>query len=665
MSSDMPERGDSRWKPSFGVWPQAGGAGARVWAPQARRVELQIEGPGNQEARDVHREPTVTDNEPVDDSRHPSAGSRLPRRIPLAAERDGFFGACIAGLTPGTRYRFVLDAGQVIPDPASRFQPEGVHGPSAFVDPRDFAWRHPCPRDARLADAVVYELHVGTFTSAGTFTAAAERLAWLADLGVTAVELMPVAAFPGCRNWGYDGAALFAPAAVYGSPDDLRRLVDHAHGLGLRVLLDVVYNHFGPDGAYAVAASPRFLSERHRSAWGQGINLDGSDAGPVRAFFIDNALHWLMEYRLDGLRLDATHALVDESRVHFLAELAGAVRRTLADRQVWLIAEDHRNLRTLLDPADAGGWGLDAVWADDFHHVARRLTAGDDEGYFRDYAGSTEELAGAMRRGWLFTGEYSVHHGAARGTSSEGLELSRFVISLQNHDQVGNRARGDRLHHVIDTATWRAVSVLLLLAPETPLLFMGQEWAASSPFLYFTDHEPGLGRLVREGRRAEFQHFRAFRDPDARAGIPDPQDVETYERSRLRWDEITRPPHAGTLALYRHALALRRLLAPPEGPSGSLGPDEIDAAGPDGLWMRRRLRDGGDLLVVCRLRGAGPVLIPEQDRSPTHDAWKVRLDTEDPAFAQDSQRARVAEMTSGVEVTFVRPGAVVLERRGA
>jgi maltooligosyltrehalose trehalohydrolase len=632
------------WQPSFGFWPHGKEALARVWAPGASRVDLQLEDASTSQA---------------------APGSRLPTRIPLVAEADGFFGAFVEGIVPGTRYRFALGDERPIPDPASRSQPDGVHGASEFVDPSAFEWRHAPPTRVRMDDLVVYELHVGTFTPEGTFAAAAERFRWLADLGVTAIELMPVASFPGTRNWGYDGAALFAPAAVYGRPDDLRRLVDEAHAVGVLVLLDVVYNHLGPDGAYAAAASPRFFSNRHLGPWGRAVNLDGPDAVHVRRFFIENALHWLVEYRFDGLRLDATHAFVDESREHFLAELSQSIRQATGERDVLLIAEDHRNLRTLLLPHEAGGWGLDGVWADDFHHIVRRLVAGDDEGYYRDFAGTSEELAQALRRGWLYTGERSVHHGAERGTSPEGLPLERFVVCLQNHDQVGNRPIGDRLHHSVDPATWRAASVLLLMAPETPLLFMGQEWAASSPFLYFTDHEPWLGRLVREGRRVEFRHFKAFADPDLREQIPDPQSPVTFERSRLVWTEVTEPPHAGTLALYRHVLAIRRLLAPPEGPSGALAPDAIGAAGPGGLWMRRRLRDGGHLLVVLRLSGGGPVPIPAASQSPSMGprGWVVRLDTEDSAFVgSDSQPAIVRQHSDAADVLFARPGAVILER---
>ncbi|MFP5379580.1 MAG: alpha-amylase family glycosyl hydrolase, partial [Vicinamibacteria bacterium] len=353
---------DEAWRPSIGAWVDGDGVGFRVWAPDATRVVVRV------------------------------AGDSAPDDVPMAAEADGWFSARVAGLGVGARYGFVLDDGPVFPDPASRWQPDGVHALSAVVDPAAFTWHSSAWTPPALESLVIYELHVGTFTEQGTFAAAAGRLPWLAELGVTAVELMPVAAFPGRRNWGYDGAALFAPAGAYGTPDDLRHFVDEAHRLGLAVIVDVVYNHFGPDGAYAAACSRRFFSERHRSPWGAGINLDGPGSAGVRRFFIEHALAWLHEYRFDGLRLDATHALVDESPTHFLADLTARVRASLPDRAVWLIAEDHRNLRTLVESRAGGGWGLDGVWADDFHHVVRRRVAGDCEGYYQDFAGTLEEL---------------------------------------------------------------------------------------------------------------------------------------------------------------------------------------------------------------------------------------------------------------------------------
>jgi len=575
--------------------------------------------------------------------------------VPLVREPDGHFSGHVPGLSAGDRYRVAVDGGPPWPDPASRWQPDGVHGSSAVVDPSTFRWTCDFPR-LSPGGLVIYELHIGTFTPEGTFAAAAGCLAWLADFGVTAVELMPVAAFPGARNWGYDGASLFAPAACYGSPDDLRRFVDEAHRHGLAVILDVVYNHFGPDGSYAAAVSPRFFSDRHRSPWGAGINLDGPDAAGARGFFIENALLWLVEYRMDGLRFDATHAMVDEGPRHFLAELTATVRDTISDRVVHLIAEDHRNLRTIVDPPEAGGWGLDAVWADDLHHVARRLTAGDDEGYFEDFAGTTTELATTFAEGWLYQGQWAPHFGGPRGTTTTGLGLDRFVVCIQNHDQVGNRALGDRLHHAIDPAAYRALSLLFLMAPETVLIFMGQEWAASTPFQYFTDHDEPLGQQVRVGRRHEFRHFRGFRDPILREAIPDPQAAATFEASRLRWDELHEAPHAGVLALYRAGLRLRQRLMP-AGPSGAVGPEWVQALGEHGIVIRRRRAGGGDVLTVTRLAGAGPLEVPTR----TAGRWCLLLSSEDREVTEAPCPIRISNRSPGLVVHFDRPGTAILE----
>jgi maltooligosyltrehalose trehalohydrolase len=570
---------------------------------------------------------------------------------PLVREGDGTFTGIVAGAGPGTRYRYRLDGGDAFPDPASRFQPDGVHGPSEVVDPSAFAWSDGAWPGPSLAGLVVYELHVGTFTSAGTFAAVVERLTHLRELGVTALELMPVADFPGDRNWGYDGVVPFAPARCYGHPDDLRRLVDAAHRIGLAVLLDVVYNHFGPDGAYQGIFSPLYFTSRHATPWGDAINLDGEGSAMVRDYFVENACHWLHEYHLDGLRLDATHALHDDGPRHFLAELTSRVRASQPDRRVLLIAEDHRNLTAMVRPESLGGWGLDAVWSDDFHHELRVGLAGDHDGYFKDFVGSTADIATTMRRGWFFVGQRSEYRGEPRGTDPSGLDPARFVICLQNHDQVGNRALGERLNHQIDPAAYRAASALLLLAPETPMLFMGQEWSADSPFLYFTDHETGLGKLVTEGRRREFRGFSAFSERGAAQRIPDPQSAATFERSRLDWAEVGREPHARVLRLHRALLALRQREARlfPNAWSGL----EAGALGDDALVLRREDGDAA-LMVLVQLRGAGV-------HSLAARGWRFTLvlTTEDPAFAPHP--APIEVDAAGLEVRFSRPGAVVLK----
>ncbi|HEY8503826.1 MAG TPA: malto-oligosyltrehalose trehalohydrolase [Gemmataceae bacterium] len=615
-----------RWQPSLGAWPDETGTNFRVWAPDAKRVDLVLY----------------------------SGGDAVDRTEPMQRRPDRTFFLHLPGVGAGQRYRYAVDGGPPFPDPCSRYQPEGVHGPSQVIDPRPFPWADHDWKGARPEDLVVYELHVGTFSPAGTFAGVTERLPYLRDLGVTAVELMPVADFPGRRNWGYDGVALFAPARCYGTPDELRRLVDRAHALGLAVLLDVVYNHFGPDGNYTGVYSPYYVSKTHTNPWGASLNFDGPHAEMVRFTFIENALHWLGEYHFDGLRLDATHAIPDDSPRHFLAELTAKVREGLPDRRAVLIAEDHRNLAHMVRPHSEGGWGLDAVWADDFHHEMRRLLAGDDEGYYRDFRGSVEDLATILNKGWLFCGQYSEYLGEHRGTDPAGLPPHRFVICIQNHDQIGNRAFGERLNHQIDPAAYRAAGAVLLLAPQTPLLFQGQEWAAGTPFLYFTDHNQELGKLVTEGRRREFKTFKAFSDPQAES---------TFLQSRLRWDETEREPHASTLRLYRRLLALRRS----EPALGADGRAEFraEAIDPATLLMRHAGKDGSRLVLVARLKGGGTADLAEAlSRAGAGGPWETALTTEDAPFAPDARPPRIELEGNRPRVEFARPGAVLLKSSG-
>ncbi|MEX2230149.1 MAG: malto-oligosyltrehalose trehalohydrolase [Dehalococcoidia bacterium] len=619
-----------RWQPALGAWPEGDGVHFRTWAPAARQVVVRLE-----------------------------AGSAHA----LAPEPHGFFTGHVARLAPGARYRYMLDDGQALPDMASRFQPEGVHGPSEVVDPDAFAWTDGGWRGLDRDALTIYELHIGTFTPGGTFAAAAERLPALAELGVSAVQLLPIADFPGDRNWGYDGVSLFAPARCYGRPDDLRAFVDHAHALELGVILDVVYNHFGPDGAYHGAYGREWFNERHQTPWGAAINLDGPGNGPVRAFFIESARHWRHEYHVDGFRLDATHALVDESPRHFLAEYAAALHGDDTGRgRALLIAEDHRNLDTIVrTPDDRGGWDFDGVFADDFHHAVRRLLAGDHEGYFQDYAGTTGEIATALARGWIYTGEHSAFWNEPRGTDPAGIPLPRFVHCIQNHDQVGNRAFGNRLHADAPLAAVHAATALLLTSAATAFLFMGEEWAADTPFGFFTDHHEELGRLVTEGRRNEFRHWSAFRDPATRERIPDPQAEETFQRSRLDWTERDREPHASTLRLHRALLSLRRAEPTPGWTPGAR--QEAVALDADTVALRRNATapGSGAALVIARLRGAGghphaPLLAP-----PAGSRWEQVLTTEDAAFAPEPMPVTVAPGDAGAAAArFARPGAVVL-----
>jgi maltooligosyltrehalose trehalohydrolase len=598
------------WKAAIGAVTERGGTRFRVWSPETREVTLLLEDGG---------------------------------ALPLSREPDGHHALVVPGVGAGARYRYRLDGKGPFPDPASRRQPDGVHGPSEVVDPSTYRWSDAGWSGLDPRALAVYELHVGTFTPEGTFAAAARRLPALAELGITAVELMPVAAFPGGRSWGYDGVALFAPAAAYGPPDDLRALVDTAHRCGLGVLLDVVYNHLGPDGNYLGAYSRHYFDPDLHTPWGAGLNFGGAESGPVRAFFLENAAHWLAEYHVDGLRLDATHAIIDRSARSILADLA-ELAHGLSPRRL-AIAEDERNLAVQVKDPPAG-YGLDAVWSDDLHHELRRCLAGDRDGYFADFGGTAGEIAGTLQRGWHYVGQPTLRTGKPRGTDPTGLPRERFVVCLQNHDQVGNRAFGDRLHHAVAPEAWRAGVALVLLAPETPLLFMGQEWAASSPFQYFTDHEPELGRLVTEGRRREFGSFEAFRDPAARERIPDPQAPSTFAASGLRWEERDLPGHAEVLRLHQALLRLRREEFLPR----------RDRLGARAVGARAVLLEAGDLAVAVQLGGGGEVALPDG----LGGAPRILLSTEDAAFAPDPRPPALAPAGGGAVVTFQRPGAIVV-----
>ncbi len=568
-------------------------------------------------------------------------GRAAGRHVLRERDADGVFETVIPGAAAGDWYSCAIDGGPPRPDPASRFQPDGVHGACAIVDPRVFPWTDGTWRGRSARELIVYELHVGTFSPEGTYAGARDRLPALRDLGVTAVELMPLADFPGGRNWGYDGVCLFAPARAYGRPDDLRAFVDRAHQLGIAVILDVVYNHLGPEGAYLHEFMPRYLTGRHHTPWGGAVNLDGHGSRLVRAFITANVAHWVREYHLDGLRLDATHALVDESPVHILAEIGAAARRQAA-WPVHIHAEDDRSLAVLIDDSP-GGLQLDGAWADDFHHAIRRHLAGDCHGYFSRYAGDAGEIATTIRDGWLVT--------PARGTDPSCVPMRRFIVCLQNHDQIGNRALGDRLHHTVDAAAWRAATVLLLTVPMTPLLFMGQEWAASTPFQFFTDMPPSLGALVTEGRRLEFAAFPAFADAAARDPIPDPQAPATFEASRLRWEERDRPPHRHVLDLYRALIDLRRREPALAGSEACAG--EASAPDDDTVVMCRR-GEGAAFWIAARLTRPGTVRVPAAGRP------RVVLSSEDAAFAPDPAPPIVETSPDGTTVRFHRAGAVIL-----
>ena len=488
-----------------------------VWAPRPKRVDLVVEG----------------------------------RRTEMDEGEDGWWRSDLE-LEPGADYAFSLDGGPARPDPRSRHQPAGVHGASRVVHtarPGHGNWR-----GFDLPSAVLYELHIGTFTPSGTFAAAGERLAHLVDLGVDAVEVMPVNHFPGNHGWGYDGVALFAVHDAYGGPAGFQEFVDACHSHGLGVVLDVVYNHLGPDGNYLAEFGPYF-TELYRTPWGEAVNLDGPGSDQVRRFFIDNALMWLGDYGVDGLRLDAVHALLDRSAVHFLEELSTAVdalERRMG-RPLFLIAEsDLNDPRLLWDPA-RGGYGLEATWNDDFHHAVHAAVTGETDGYYQDF-GRLTDVAKALESAYVYTGDYSRHRERSHGRPADGLSGSRFLGYVQNHDQVGNRARGERLGHLVDGRLVELAAALLLTSPFVPMLFQGEEWSASSPFPYFSDHQDtGLAEAVREGRRREFAAFGW--DP---ADVPDPQDADTFRSAKLDWSEIGVLPHQEVLGWYRALTRLRR-----------------------------------------------------------------------------------------------------------
>lgn len=473
--------------------------------------------------------------------------------LPLAPQGDGYFaGDDLSGMA-GDRYAFVLDGEAPLPDPASRFQPEGVHAWSECIDPDRFRWRCAGWQRPGWTGQSIYELHVGTFTTEGTFRAAIGKLEHVASLGIGAIEIMPVADFPGERNWGYDGVALYAPARCYGRPDDLRALVDAAHEQGLAVILDVVYNHLGPDGNMLPRFARGYFHTDHHTPWGQALNLDGPHSRPVRDFLLANAACWFDEFRIDGLRLDATPSIIDESPRHLLAELADLAH----ERGAFLIAEDERNQSDVLRLPDGSGAQIDAVWADDFHHQVRVMLTGVQEAHFKSFSGSPAELADTLTHGWFYRGQaYPFWKGRPRGDPTDHLSPNAFVFCIENHDQVGNRAEGERLEHLIGPAAFRAASALLCLSPHPPLVFMGQEWAASTPFLYFTDHAGELGVKVSEGRKRDVAAagLKPGRGADE---APDPQLRATFMRSKLAWDELRISPHASVLALYRECLRHR------------------------------------------------------------------------------------------------------------
>jgi maltooligosyltrehalose trehalohydrolase len=593
------------WRLRMGANIVPGGVRFRVWAPARRTMDVEI--------GDMY--------------------------VAMSRDEHGVWTATVPGVGAGARYRFRVDGEGVYPDPYSRSQPEGPHGPSEVIDPNAYVWQDDGWRGLSADGLVVYECHVGTYTAEGTFDALIGQLPELKALGITAIEVMPVAEFPGERNWGYDGVDLFAPTRNYGGPDAFKRFVDAAHAEGLGVILDVVYNHFGPDGNYLWQYSSEYFTEKYHTLWGAAINYEGCDA--ARRLAIDNACYWLNEYHVDGLRLDAVFAIFDGSERHIVEELVTTARAS-TDRSVVLIAESHENDARYLRPAEAGGFGFDAVWADDFHHAVYTLVSGERGGYFDDYAGTTEELARTVQRGWLYEGRQSQHLGHLRGTPSDGLPARGFVYCIQNHDQVGNRAFGRRFSHVVGPAVVRPGAALLLLLPYTPMICMGQEFAASSRFFYFTDHNDELGRLVTEGRRSEFGAFAAFADPQHQREIPDPQAVDTFVRSKLNLEERRDGLGAQVYALYGELLALRRS----DAVLRRQDRERLRATAASDSVVLVHMWDGDEQRLLVANFGNGVDVAPSALGVPgelSQMEWRVVLSTEERRFGGTDDQIRFDE----------------------
>ncbi len=588
-----------------------------LWAPFHRSVTLNIQGPGE-------------------------------LRVQMQPGDCGYHSAEVDRLEPDSSYLYELGDGRSLPDPASRFQPHGVHGPSQLVDTDSFGWAARTWKGPALPSSIFYELHVGTFTGAGTFDAIIPRLDDLAELGVTTIELMPVAQFPGTRNWGYDGVYPFAAQNSYGGPRGLQRLVDAAHCRGLAVALDVVYNHLGPEGNYLGAYGPYF-SSRYQTPWGDAINFDGPDSDPVRRFFIDNALYWAERFRIDAFRLDAVHGIFDFGANHFLAQLQAEVR-ALADRlgrPIHVIAESNLNDSRLLHSAAQGGYDLDAQWSDDFHHSLHALLTGERAGHYADF-GELSDLTETVKNGWCYSGQYSVFRRRHHGNSPAGLDRSRFVVCSQNHDQVGNRARGERLSTLVNTEALKLAAGITLLSPLTPLLFMGEEYAEVSPFLYFVSHgDADLIESVRKGRRSEFSSF------DWAEEIPDPQAGSTFEASRLDDSRKQIEPHRTILRFYKRLICFRR----------------EHWMGPRADW---KILECGDRLLLTLLDNGLRSLAfifnfanrPETvDRGLPAEDWQLRLDSSDAEWlGPGSFIPKIVRCNAPVAITLQPWSFAILER---
>ncbi|RBP42421.1 maltooligosyl trehalose hydrolase [Roseimicrobium gellanilyticum] len=579
------------------------GARFRVWAPSRKEVAVLVGG-------DATRESHAT-------------------RQMLEPEKDGYFSGLVPGATPGMLYRFDVESG-AFPDPASRFQPSGPHGPSQLIDSSAFPWTDEDWPGVPQEGQVIYEMHLGTFTPEGTWAAAAAQLPELALLGITLLEIMPVADFPGERGWGYDGVNLFAPTRLYGSPDDMRAFVNEAHRHGIGVILDVVYNHLGPNGNYLGQFSPYYVHHKRISEWGDALNFDGENSGPVREFFCTNAEYWIREFHLDGLRLDATQQIFDDSEEHILTELTRRARAAGSPRKIYIVAENESQHSKLVRPSARGGYGLDSIWNDDFHHSAMVAMTGRNEAYFTDYRGWAQEFVASAKWGFLYQGQYYQWQKKQRGTPCLDLEPWNFVTFLQNHDQIANSLWGQRIHNMANRATLRALTALLLLGPSTPMLFQGQEFASSSRFLYFTDHDADLATCIGEGRVKFLEQFPGIATDKARAVLSDPQSDETFQKCVLDFSE--RQKNEEMYRLHRDLIQLRKndpLL-------GKVKRGEYDGAplGRNALVLRCFGREQNDRLLIVNY---GPAMdfdpAPEPLLAPVDGCtWHLHWSSEDPSY---------------------------------
>jgi maltooligosyltrehalose trehalohydrolase len=541
--------------------------------------------------------------------------------LPMQAAEDGWHELLSPLAKAGATYRFLLDGGLEVPDPASRFQPADVHGPSEVVDPHSYEWKVETWTGRPWEECVIYELHVGTFTQEGTFRSAIEKLDYLAELGITAIEIMPVADFPGNRNWGYDGVLLFAPDSRYGRPDDFKALIDAAHARGIMVFLDVVYNHFGPDGNYLPSYSPIF-TDHHETPWGAAVNYDADKSEMVREFVIQNAIYWIAEFRLDGLRLDAVHAIKDDSETHIVDELASRVRNASKGRHIHLLLENEDNEVGPLERSGGKPPYYTAQWNDDVHHALHTAVTGERSGYYIDYAGDTEKLGRSLAEGFAFQGQTMISRGSPRGEPSAHLPPTAFVSFIQNYDQVGNRAFGDRLTSLAPAEALQAIVAIYLLLPQIPMLFMG---ASLQPFPFFAHFEPELAEAVRKGCRAEFAKFPEFNDPDKREAIPDPTSEDTFRSAKLNWEAAAGDRATEWLAMYRDLLAIRRREIVPrlKNIGGSSGRFEILAE--SAVLVCWKMGDGSKLHLAANLAGRPLSRVPTFGRR----LWSVGTDVSD------------------------------------